>query len=142
MELKYSHSCFPLASVHSGTAPAWELSQKPFRGSLRLASQPSVVLLLVVRLLCGRGYLGAAALLLPVLHSPTCLWPPLSPPVCSGSSHLVGEVTMETKPLETPGWDFIRPGAPGDECPGRGAVGNRVPALALVIVSWNLERIP
>ena len=56
--------------MHSGTAPAWELSQKPFRGSLRLASQPSVVLLLVVRLLCGRGYLGAAALLLPVQKHP------------------------------------------------------------------------
>ena len=53
----------------------------------------------------------------------------------------MGEVGTEMKPLQMPGWDFIRSGALGDECPGRGAVGNRAPALALATVSGNLERI-
>lgn len=54
----------------------------------------------------------------------------------------MGEVSTEMKPLEIRGWDFIRSGAPGDECPGRGCRGEyRAPALALVIVSGNLERI-
>lgn len=52
----------------------------------------------------------------------------------------MGEVTTEMKPLEMPGWDFIRPGAPGGECPGRGAVGStgcRPLRLLLLVGTWR-----
>lgn len=46
----------------------------------------------------------------------------------------MGEVTTETKPLEMPGWDFIRPGAPGDECPGRVPWGIECQPLRLLLL--------
>lgn len=100
-----------------------------------------MVLLLLMHLTVWEGFIWRPVLSCSQFFThPLGLWPPLSPPVYSRNSHLVGEVSTEVKPLEMPGWDFIRSGAPGDECPGQGAVGNTEHwplRLLLLVGTWR-----